>query len=632
MTAAANAETLGFQTEARQILHLMIHSIYSNKEIFLRELVSNASDACDKLRYEALNAPELYEGDSNPAIRIAVDEEAGTLTISDNGIGMSREEAIDNLGTIARSGTAKFLESLSGDQKKDAQLIGQFGVGFYSSFIVANKVVVETRRAGLAADQAVRWTCDGEAEYTIESINRAERGTSITLHLKDDEKEFANNWRLRTIIKKYSDHVAVPISLAKPAEEEGGEPEWEVVNDATALWMRPRNEISDDDYKAFYNHISHDFREPLTWSHNRVEGKYEYTSLLYIPSEPPFDLYQRDLPRGVKLFVQRTFIMDDAEQFLPLYLRFVKGIVDSSDLPLNVSRELLQNSPAVNAIRTALSKRVLDMLDGLVKDKPEDFRRFWDNFGSVLKEGMAEDFSNRDRIAELLRFSSTALEAGELCSLADYVERMKESQDKLYYLVAENQAAAAASPYLEVFRKHGIEVLLLTDRIDEWLMSHLTEFHDKALVNIAKGELDLSDITGEKKDAADDTDAEDKDKAATTPLTERIATLLGDQVSAVRVSKRLTDSPACLVTGEHDLGVQMRRILEAAGQEVPDSRPALEINPEHALLQRLEAAADDSARDLAWVIYRQALLLSGDVLDDPGEFIQQINRLLLSDK
>ncbi len=626
MTAAANAETLGFQTEARQILHLMIHSIYSNKEIFLRELVSNASDACDKLRYEALKNPSLMEGDGEPRIRIAVDEEAGTVTISDNGIGMSREEVIDNLGTIARSGTARFLESLSGDEKKDAQLIGQFGVGFYSSFIVAAKVVVETRRAGLSAGEGVRWSCDGEAEYTIESVNREERGTSITLHLKDEEKEFANSWRLRSIIKKYSDHIAVPIAMAKPAKEEGGDTEWEVINDATALWMRPRNDISDDDYKAFYNHVSHDFRDPLTWSHNRVEGKYEYTSLLYIPSEPPFDLYQRDMPRGVKLFVQRTFIMDDAEQFLPLYLRFVKGVVDSSDLPLNVSRELLQNSPAVNAIRNALTKRALDMLDGLVADRPEDYRKFWDGFGSVLKEGMAEDFGNRERIAELLRFATTATGEGELCSLADYLGRVAEGQDKLYYLVADNLQAAKASPYLEVFRKHGIEVLLLTDRIDEWLMSHLTEFRGKPLVNIAKGELDLGGITGEAQDKP-----EDDEKAAATPLTDKIASLLGDRVSAVRVSKRLTDSPACLVTGEHDLGVQMRRILEAAGQKVPDSRPALEINPSHPLMQRLETAEGDGAVDLAWVIYRQSLLLSGDQLDDPGEFVHQLNRLLLGE-
>src|SRR5690554_1666964 len=423
MTAAANAETLGFQTEARQILHLMIHSIYSNKEIFLRELISNASDACDKLRFAALDNPALYEDDSSPLIRIGIDEEAGTITIADNGIGMSREEVIDNLGTIARSGTAKFLESLSGDQKRDAQLIGQFGVGFYSSFIVADKVVVETRRAGVDAAQAIRWSCAGEAEYTLESINRAERGTTITLHLKEDEKEFANGWRLRNIIKKYSDHIAVPISMAKPGEGGEGEeaPQWETVNDATALWMRPRNEISDEDYKSFYQHVAHDFREPLSWSHNRVEGKYDYTSLLYIPSEPPFDLYQRDLPRGVKLYVQRTFIIDDAEQFLPLYLRFVKGVVDSNDLPLNVSRELLQSSPAVTSIRSALTKRVLDMLDKMASEDPEQYRAFWNAFGSVLKEGVAEDFANREKIAELLRFSSTAAEPGQLISLADYL-------------------------------------------------------------------------------------------------------------------------------------------------------------------------------------------------------------------
>ena len=622
MTAAAKTETLGFQTEARQILHLMIHSIYSNKEIFLRELISNASDACDKLRFEALNAPELYEGDGEPRIRVSIDETNGVITIADNGIGMSREEVIDNLGTIARSGTAKFLETLSGDQRKDAQLIGQFGVGFYSSFIVADKVVVETRRAGLAADQAVRWSCHGEAEYTLEAIDKADRGTTIHLHLKTDEKEFANSWRLRSIIKKYSDHLAVPIALAKPATEEAAEVEWETINDATALWMRPRNEISEEDYQGFYQHISHDFRKALAWSHNRVEGKYDYTSLLYIPSEPPFDLYQRDSPRGVKLYVQRTFIMDDAEQFLPLYLRFVKGIVDSSDLPLNVSRELLQSSPAVTAIRGALTKRVLDMLDGLARDKPEDYRAFWDAFGAVLKEGMAEDFANRERIAELLRFGSTALEAGQLSSLADYVERMKTGQEKIYYLVADSREAALASPYLEVFRKHGIEVLLLTDRIDEWLTSHLHEFREKSLVNIAKGELDLGELAG-------DDASPPQPEADNSPLAARIAELLGDRVSAVRTSRRLTDSAACLVVGEHDLGVQMRRILEAAGQKVPDTRPTLEINPEHPLIKHLESADGERARDLAFLIYRQALLLSGDELDNPGEFIQQINRLLL---
>ena len=535
---------------------------------------------------------------------------------------MSRDEVIENLGTIARSGTAKFLETLSGDQRKDAQLIGQFGVGFYSSFIVADRVVVETRRAGLAADQAVRWTCGGEAEYTLEAIDKPERGTVIHLHLKGDEKDFANSWRLRSIIKKYSDHIAVPIALAKPAMEEGGEMEWETVNDATALWMRPRSEISDEDYQSFYRHVSHDFRDALTWSHNRVEGKYDYTSLLYIPSEPPFDLYQRDTPRGVKLYVQRTFIMDDAEQFLPLYLRFVKGIVDSSDLPLNVSRELLQSSPAVTAIRGALTKRVLDMLDGLAKDKPDAYRTFWDAFGSVLKEGMAEDFGNRDKIAELLRFGSTALDGGQLSSLGDYVARMKADQDKIYYLVADSREAALASPYLEVFRKHGVEVLLLTDRIDEWLTSHLREFREKPLVNIAKGELDLGALTG-------DDEATAEPEGDSNPLAARIAELLGDRVAAVRTTRRLTDSAACLVVGEHDLGVQMRRILEAAGQKVPDTRPTLEINPEHALIKLLDKAEGERARDLALVIYRQALLLSGDEIDNPGEFIQQLNRLLL---
>lgn len=634
MTAAAKPETLGFQTEARQILHLMIHSIYSNKEIFLRELISNASDACDKLRFEALNAPELYENDTSPGIRISIDEAVGTITLSDNGIGMSRDEVIDNLGTIARSGTAKFLENLSGDQKKDAQLIGQFGVGFYSSFIVADRVVVETRRAGFAADQAVRWSCAGEAEYQLEAITKAERGTTITLHLKDEEKEFANAWRLRSIIKKYSDHIMIPISMAKPALDKNNEDsaeqevEWEVVNKASALWTRPRSEISDEDYKAFYQHVSHDFRDPLVWSHNRVEGKYDYTSLLYIPSEPPFDLYQRDTPRGVKLYVQRTFIMDDAEQFLPLYLRFVKGVIDSSDLPLNVSRELLQNSPAVSAIRSALTKRVLDMLENMASENPEDYKKFWGAFGSVLKEGMAEDFTNREKIAELLRFSSTAADRDEKISLADYVARIKPSQDKIHYLIADSYEAAINSPYLEIFRKHGIEVLLLTDRIDEWLMSHLSEFQGKQLRNIAKGELDLGEL--EKAESKEEKDDTDKSTTDSSELTEKIAGILGDRVQTVRLSRRLTDSPACLVVGEHELGVQMRRILEAAGQPVPDSKPVLEINPDHPLLSKFSGGSDAAIEDLAWVVYRQALILSGDDLDNPGEFIRQLNRLLVA--
>ncbi|MFA5630670.1 MAG: molecular chaperone HtpG [Porticoccaceae bacterium] len=625
MTAAANPEKMGFQTEAKKILHLMIHSLYSNREIFLRELVSNASDACDKLRFEALQAPELLEGGADPGIRISFDSEAGTLTISDNGIGMSRQEVIDNLGTIARSGTAQFLEALSGDQKKDSQLIGQFGVGFYSSFIVADKVVVETRRAGLGADQGVRWTCEGEAEFTVEDVDKAERGTVITLHLKDDAKEFADAWRLRSLIKKYSDHIAVPISLpATKAEDESADEEWEVVNDATALWVKPKSELSDDDYKNFYKHVSHDFRDPLTWSHNRVEGKFDYTSLLYIPSEPMFDLYQREAPRGVKLYVQRTFIMDDAEQFLPLYLRFVKGVVDSNDLPLNVSREILQDSAAVTSIRTALTKRVLDMLESLVKDRPEDYGSFWEHFGSVLKEGVAEDFANRERIAKLLRFNSTtSANSDDRTSLDAYKSRAGDEHKKIYFLIADSYKAAASSPYLEIFRKKGIEVLLLTDRIDEWLMSYLTEFDGTPLQNIAKGELDFADEDG--KESADDKPEEGK----TSPLTEKIKSHLGDEVEDVRITRRLTESPACLVGAEHDLGVQMRKLLEAAGQAVPHSKPVLEINPDHPLLTELAAQEGDRGEDLAWVIYGQAQLSAGEQLENPAEFVQRLNRLLL---
>ena len=625
MTAAANPETLGFQTEAKKILHLMIHSLYSNKEIFLRELISNASDACDKLRFEALDKPEWLEGDPDPAIRISFDPEQGTLTIADNGIGMSREEVVDNLGTIARSGTAHFLESLSGDQKKDSQLIGQFGVGFYSSFIVADQVVVETRRAGASPDEGVRWSCHGEAEFTVETVAKAERGTAITLHLKADDKGFADQWRLRSIIKKYSDHIAVPVSLRTPkqGDEEGAEDKWEVVNDATALWVKPKNELSDDDYKNFYKHVSHDFRDPLSWSHNRVEGKLDYISLLYIPSEPQFDLYQRESPRGVKLYIQRTFIMDDAEQFLPLYLRFVKGVVDSNDLPLNVSREILQDSAAVTSIRTALTKRVLDMLEGMANNNPDDYRTFWEHFGSVLKEGLAEDYANRERIAKLLRFASTHSRDGkDLVSLEDYLGRAGERK-KIYYLIADSYKAAVSSPYLEIFRKKGVEVLLLSDRIDEWLMSHLTEFDGHQFQNIAKGELDLEE--GGDKAAAD----KDDDKSATSPLTEKIKGFLGERVEDVRITNRLTESPACLVVAEHELGVQMRRILEAAGQAVPETKPVLEINPDHPLMAIFAGDDQERAADLADVIYNQALISAGEQLDNPADFIHSLNRLLL---
>jgi len=620
-------ETRGFQTEARQLLHLMIHSLYSNSEIFLRELVSNASDACDKLRFEALAKPELYENQSELEIRIETDEKAGTVTISDNGIGMSRDEIIDNLGTIAKSGTSEFIKSLSGDQKKDAQLIGQFGVGFYSSFIVADRVTVLTRRAGVAADQAVLWTCAGEAQYQIAPAFREDRGTTITLHLKDDKKEFGNPWRLRSIIKKYSDHLAVPVLMKKQDKpEEGKEPEWEKVNAATALWVRPRNEISEEDYKAFYQHVSHDFNPPLRWVHNRVEGKLEYTSLLYLPSKPPFDLYQREAPRGLKLYVQRTFIMDDAEQFLPLYLRFVKGVVDSNDLPLNVSRELLQNSPAVDSIRTALTKRILDTLEKMAEESPDDYSQFWKNFGSVLKEGPAEDYGNRDKIAGLLRFASTdSGSSNQSVALRDYSSRIKDGQDKIYYLVADSHAAAKSSPYLEVFRKNGIEVLLLSDRIDEWLMSHLREFEDKQFQDVTRGELDISKLTGESE--SEESKAEEQEKSS--GITARLKALLGDKVEDVRNSRRLTESPACLVLKEADLGIQMRRILEAAGQEIPETKPVLEINPAHPLVRRLEDLGDAESADLAHILFDQAVLAAGDQLADPALFVQRLNRLLL---
>ena len=515
MTAKAKsgAETLGFQTEAKQLLHLMIHSLYSNKEIFLRELISNASDATDKLRFEALENSALYEDDGDLRIRISVDEEAKTIEISDNGIGMSREEVITNLGTIAKSGTAEFLKNLTGDQKQDSQLIGQFGVGFYSSFIVADRVVVETRRAAAGVDEGVRWSCEGEADYQIEQIERPQRGTSITLHLKSEEQEFANDWRLRSIVKKYSDHIAIPVQMLKPAtppmpgvEDKADDIEdaeivleWDAVNDAQALWTKSRNDVSDEDYKEFYRHVSHDFAEPLAWSHNRVEGKQDYTSLLYIPGMAPMDLYQREAARGIKLYIKRTFIMDDAEQFMPMYLRFVKGVLDSADLPLNVSREILQSTPMVDSIRAALTKRVLDMLGKLAKNEPEKYATFWAQFGAVLKEGPSEDNGNREKIAKLFRFASSTSEGAEpTVSLTDYIERMKEGQDKIYYVTGDSYSVIANSPYLEVFRKHGIEVLLMSDRIDEWMMGYLTEFDGKSFQDVARGELDLSKITGEE--------------------------------------------------------------------------------------------------------------------------------------
>src|SRR5690554_4774617 len=629
MTVAAQKETRGFQTEAKQLLHLMIHSLYSNREIFLRELVSNASDAADKLRFAALKDDSLYEGDSDLKVRVSVDKDANTITVSDNGIGMSREDVIDNLGTIAKSGTAAFMQNLTGDEKKDAQLIGQFGVGFYSSFIVADKVVVTTRKAGAPANQGVRWECDGEAEFDIETIERAERGTSIELHLKEDAIEFADDWRLRSIIKKYSDHIAIPVVMQKQeAAAEGEEPpapEDEVINTAKALWTRSRSDVSEDEYKEFYKHVSHDFADPLTWSHNRVEGKLDYTSLLYVPAKAPFDLYNREGARGLKLYVQRTFIMDDAEQFLPLYLRFVKGVVDSNDLSLNVSREILQKDPNIDSMRAALTKRVLDMLSKLATDT-EQYATFWKEFGQVLKEGPAEDFANREKIAKLLRFSSTHTDKSDQDqSLEDYVSRMKEGQEKIYYIAAENFNTAKSSPHLEVFRKKGIEVLLLTDRVDEWLMSHLAEFDSKSFQDVGKGELDLGKLENEE-----DKQAQEKVAEQLKPLLERVKSALDEQVAEVRITHRLTDSPACVVVAEHDMGAQMRRILESAGQKVPDSKPIFELNPEHPLVKKLEQESNEIRfGDLAHVLFDQANLAEGAQLQDPAAYVQRLNKLLL---
>ncbi len=630
MTVDARKETRGFQTEAKQLLHLMIHSLYSNKEIFLRELVSNASDAADKLRFEAVSNGDLYEGDAELKIRISFDKDAKTLTISDNGIGMSRDEVIENLGTIAKSGTAQFMQKLSGDQKKDAQLIGQFGVGFYSAFIVADKVVVTTRRAGAAASEAVRWECSGDAEFTVESVEKVDRGMTVDLHLKDDALEFADHWRLRSIIKKYSDHIAIPVVMKKqtPAGDDAvtTEPEDEVINTATALWTRSRSEVTDDEYKAFYKHVSHDFTDPLSWSHNRVEGNLDYTSMLFIPARAPFDLYNRDASRGLKLYVQRTFIMDDAEQFLPLYLRFIKGVVDSNDLSLNVSREILQKDPNIDSMRSALTKRVLDMLAKLAKSEPENYSIFWKEFGQVMKEGPAEDFANREKIAKLLRFASTHIDTAEQNqSLDDYVTRMKEGQEKIYYIAAENFNTAKSSPHLEVFRKKGIEVLLLSDRVDEWLMSHLAEFEGKSLQDVGKGELDLG-----KLDSEEEKQAQEKVAEALKPLLERAKAALESQVDEVRITHRLTDSPACVVVGDHDMGAQMRRILEAAGQKVPESKPIFELNPDHPLVKKLEQESNDERfGDLAHILFDQANLAEGAQLQDPAAYVQRLNKLLL---
>ena len=630
--SANHEETLGFQTEVKQLLNLMIHSLYSNREIFLRELISNGADACDKLRYAALDNDALYEGDSELRIEIEHDHEANTITLRDNGVGMNREDVIANLGTIARSGTAEFLKQLSGEQQKDAKLIGQFGVGFYSGFIVADEIAVRTRKAGTDASAGVEWRSKGEGEFTVADIERAQHGTEITLHLKEDAKEFADDYRLQSLVRKYSDHIEVPVRMPKietAKDDEGNSIEgsevttWETINEATALWSRPKSEVSDDEYKAFYKHVAHDFSDPLTWSHNKVEGKLEYTSLLYVPGRAPFDMFDRDGARGVKLYVQRVFIMDDAEQFLPLYLRFIKGVLDTRELSLNVSRELLQQDPNVDKIKSALTKRGLDMLKKLAKDK-EQYQTFWNTFGSVLKEGPGEDPSNREKIAGLLRFASTHTDtATQEHALADYVERMKEGQKKIYYVVADSFNAAKNSPHLEIFRKKGIEVLLLSDRIDDWLMSHLTEFDGNTFADVAKGELDLGDVEDEAEKKTQEETAKAKED-----LVKRVKEALGDGVQEVKITHRLTDSPACVVLPEHEMGYQMRRIMEAAGQPLPEVKPILELNPSHALVARLEGAEGDLFTQLSYILLDQAIIAEGGHLDDPAAYVKRLNSVL----
>ena len=639
MTTATNKETLGFQTEAKQLLQLMIHSLYSNKEIFLRELISNASDAADKLRFAALSDGTLYENDPDLKITISFDKDAKTITIADNGIGMSKDNVIEHLGTIAKSGTAEFLSNLSGDQQKDSQLIGQFGVGFYSSFIVADRVEVLTRRAGLDKAEGVHWESTGEADFSVESIEKADRGTTVILHLRDEDAEFADSWRIRSVVKKYSDHIALPVMMEKqdvaPVEEgeeaaetkeENKAPEFETINAATALWTRSRSDVKDDEYKAFYKLVSHDFEDPLSWSHNKVEGKLEYTSLLYVPAKAPFDMWNREATSGLKLYVQRTFIMDDAEQFLPMYLRFIKGVVDSNDLSLNVSREILQQDPAVDSMKSALTKRVLDILSKMAKKDADQYQKFWDEFGQVLKEGPAEDFSNKEKIAKLFRFASTETNKDtQDQSLQDYIGRMQEGQEKIYYIAAENFTTGSNSPHLEVFRKKGIEVLVLCDRVDEWLMGNLMEFDGKQFQDVGKGELDLGSLENEE-------DKKEKDKLETEnkDLVGRVQQVLEEKVAEVRVTNRLTDSPACLVVADGDMGAQMRRIMEQAGQAMPDSKPILELNPEHSLVQKLDQESDEARfGDLVEILFDQSTLAEGGQLEDPAAYVHRLNKLLL---
>ncbi|MEW5757063.1 MAG: molecular chaperone HtpG [Pseudomonadota bacterium] len=626
MTVAAHKETMSFQTEVSQLLKLMIHSLYSNKEIFLRELISNASDALDKLRFEALGDDALFEGDGNLRVEVSYDKDQRTVTVRDNGIGMSRQEVIDNIGTIARSGTRQFLEALSGDQKKDAHLIGQFGVGFYSAFIVADKVTLTTRRAGLGAEHGVRWESSGEGEFTLETIDRPARGTEIVLHLRPDEDDFLNGYRLRSIIRKYSDHIPVPVVMRKEALEEGEAEGMETVNSASALWLRAKNEITQEEYDEFYKHIGHDFEAPLAQVHSRVEGKLEYTSLLYLPARAPFDLWDRERQHGIKLYVQRVFIMDDAKHLMPNYLRFVRGVIDSNDLPLNVSREILQHNKIIDSMRSGSVKKVLGLLETIAKDEPEKYAKFWGEFGKVMKEGPAEDFANKEQIAKLLRFASTHKDtADQVVTLDDYISRMKDGQEAIYYITADTFTAAKNSPHLEVFRKKGVEVLLLSDRVDEWLASALTEYAGKKLQSVTKGALDL----GKLEDASEKEQHKQVEEQL-KGLVERVKEALKDQVKEVRITHRLTNSPACLVAGEYDMGANLERILKSVGQQVSGSKPILELNPEHPLVKKLDAEqAGERFNDWCTILFDQALLAEGGQLEDPATFVQRLNKLLL---
>jgi molecular chaperone HtpG len=638
MSVIAQKETLGFQTEVSQLLNLMINSLYSNKEIFLRELISNASDASDRLKFEALTDAALLENNPDLRIRVSFDEKARTVTISDNGCGMSRDEVIEHLGTIAKSGTKAFLSQLSGDQAKDSNLIGQFGVGFYSAFIVADKVTVKTRKAGLTSEHGVLWVSEGKGDFTIENIEKAGRGTEVILHLKKDESDFLNDHRLRSVITKYSDHINLPIEMLKTPEPEAkddkekkekkkdAKPEWETVNRATALWTVPKSKIKEEEYKELYKHIAHDFQDPLVWVHNKVEGKLQYTSLLYIPAKAPFDLYSRDDKHGLKLYVQRVFIMDNVDKFLPTYLRFVKGVLDSADLPLNISREILQDNKTVDSIKAALTKRVLSLLEKLAENDPEKYTTFWAAFGKVLKEGPAEDFSNKEKIAKLFRFATTHTDKEEeTVSFDDYIGRMQKGQDKIYYVTADNFEAAKNSPHLEIFRKKGIEVLLLKDRVDEWLVSHLTEYTDKKLISVARGDLDLGEM-----ESKEEKEEQKKTQETYESVLKQVQEVLKEQIKEVRLTHRLTSSPACIVADESEMNANMQRILQSMGQAMPETKPIFELNPEHAIIARLKSEADDE-RFAEWthILFDQAVLAEGGQLKNPAEFVSRLNRLLL---